>query len=403
MRIKRYLARDMQEAVALIKQDMGPEAIIVSCRRVRGPGLFGFFARQVEVTAALDERRLENVTVQPMGNLGPGGVTGAPSPPSGRTVVAAECSAASALPTTLPAPAVAETALRRELAEVKSLLYRLADDPRGNGAQETGPLIKWRRFLAEMEVETEIIDELLTAVAKKVQDDGAAQDEAVEVALLSQIARMVEPCYQDNSPKRVIIFIGPTGVGKTTTLAKLAAQYRLFYQKSIALATIDTYRIGAVEQLRSYAEIIGVPLEVVLTPEELRQALGNHVQADHILVDTAGRPSKNHEQVLELKGFLEAIPEPRDVYLVLSCNTKYRDLLRVAADFDRLGYNKLIFTKLDETESPGVVLNLIKRLGLPAVYITTGQSVPDDIEVLYPKKVAKIILKGGEQGVRSGA
>jgi flagellar biosynthesis protein FlhF len=400
MRIKRYLARDMQEAVALIKQDMGPEAIIISSRRVRGRGLWGFFVRQLEVTAALDERRVENAVAQSAvaaGSTGTGGHP--PAALSGGNIVAGGQSG----PGFSCGAAVTDLALRRELAEVKCVLHRLADSRQGSGTQEQEPLLKWRRVLAEMEVEAEIIDELLAAVEKEVPEGGPEQSEIVEVALLNRITQMVEPCYQNNGAGRVIVFIGPTGVGKTTTLAKLAAQYRLFYQKNIALVTIDTYRIGAVEQLRAYAEIIGVPLEVVLTPQEMRRALETHAQADHILIDTAGRPSKNREQVLELKTFLEAIPEPRDIYLVLSCNTKYRDLLRVAEDFSRLNYNKLIFTKLDETESPGVVLNLIKHLGLPAVYVTGGQSVPDDIDALYPKKVAKLVLKGGEEGAGSGA
>lgn len=402
MRIKRYLARDMQEAVALIKRDMGPEAIIISSRRVRGRGLWGFFVRQLEVTAALDEQRVENAMTQSASAVA-AGFTGA----GGHSL--ASLSGGSVIAGGQPAPGffsgavAADLMLRRELAEVKNVLYRLADGRQDSGIQEKEPLLKWRRVLAEMEVEAEIIDELLAAVEKEVPEKGPEQSEIAEVALLNQITQMVEPYYQNNGVGRVIIFIGPTGVGKTTTLAKLAAQYRLFYQKNIALVTIDTYRIGAVEQLRAYAEIIGVPLEVVLTPQEMRRALETHVQANHILVDTAGRPSKNREQVLELKTFLEVIPEPRDIYLVLSCNVKYRDLLRVAEDFSQLNYNKLIFTKLDETESPGVILNLIKYLGLPAIYVTNGQSVPDDIDALYPKKVAKLVLKGGEEGAGSGA
>lgn len=394
MRIKRYLARDMQEAVALIKQDMGPEAIIISCRKVRGRGLLGFFMRQLEVTAALDERRPEERPV--------------PQPAVAGSFAGSAGQAAGLSRSGQPEPSVSgrtsvgDLGLRRELAEVKTLLYRLSASRDGTGLAEEKPLLKWRRFLAEMEVEEEIIEELLAGVEKEVSPDELGQDEVVEVSLLNRITEMVEPCYQSNSVGRVIIFVGPTGVGKTTTLAKLAAQYRLFYQKKIALITIDTYRIGAVEQLRSYAEIIGVPLEVVMTPAEMSRALSRHALADYILVDTAGRPSKNIEQVLELKAFLEEIPEPRDIYLVLSCNTKYRDLLRVAEDFSRLSYNKLIFTKLDETETPGVVLNLVRRLGLPAVYVTNGQSVPDDIDTLYPKKVAKLILKGGEQNAGSG-
>ncbi|MEW6447621.1 MAG: flagellar biosynthesis protein FlhF [Bacillota bacterium] len=392
MRIKRYIARDMQEAVSLIKQDMGPEAVIVSSRRVRGNGLLGFLTRQLEVTAAMDEPETKRLA----GSAGERGVVQAGGHDAFTPFVTRGASLSSDHQVMPPRDAE----LKRDLSEVKSLLHRLS----GNGhAAANGGLLKWRRFFSEMEVEEEIITELIAPLEKDMAPDHLQQDEVIEVLLLNRITQMVEPNYGDSGAARVVLFVGPTGVGKTTTLAKLAAQYRLFYEKDVTLVTIDTYRIGAVEQLKSYAEIIGIPLEVVMTPAELSQVLHNHAHADFILIDSAGRPSKNIEQVLELKRFIDAITQPHDVYLVLSCNTKYRDLLRVAEDFGRLNYNKLIFTKLDETESPGVILNLIYRLGLPAVYVTDGQSVPDDIESLYPKKVAKLLLKGGERNAGSGA
>lgn len=393
MRIKRYIARDMQEAVALIKQDMGPEAVIVSSRRVRGNGLLGFFTRQLEVTAAMDERETAKSLVQPADESGftPPGGQAALIPPVTRIDHYASDQQ------TMPPRTVG---FRRDLSEVKNSLSRLSKNDHVTG---NGGLLKWQQFFSELEIEEEIIAELIASVADELAPDQLQQDDFVEVMLLNRITQMVEPSYGNNGTARVILFVGPTGVGKTTTLAKLAAQFRLFYQKDVTLVTIDTYRIGAVEQLRSYAEIIGIPLEVVMTPAELSRVLHNHAHADYILIDSAGRPSKNLQQVLELKGFIESIPEPRDIFLVLSCNTKYRDLLRVAEDFGRLDYNKLIFTKLDETESPGSIFNLVYRLRLPAVYITDGQSVPDDIASLYPKKLAKLLLKGGEQNAGSGA
>ncbi|MEW6172058.1 MAG: flagellar biosynthesis protein FlhF [Bacillota bacterium] len=389
MRIKRYIARDMQEAVALIKQDMGLEAVIISSRHVRGRGLWGFFTRQLEVTAALDERKVLQTpeVVEEMA------VSHGFLPVEEQLVQTSSHVAA-------PFNPAEDVQLRRELSEVKNLLHRLS------GQAESGEdafTLKWRRILTEMEIKEEIVDELIAALETEVSPDQPHCDEAAEVFLLNRMAQIVEPVYQQNGTARVIAFVGPTGVGKTTTLAKLAAQLRLFYQKNVALVTVDTFRIGAVEQLRTYAEIIDIPFEVAMTPEELKRALDNHLQADHILVDTAGRPSKNLQQVFELKGFIEVIPKPCDIYLVLSCNTKFQDILRAAEDFSRLDYNKLIFTKLDETESLGSILNLIKHIGLPVVYLTNGQSVPEDIETLYPKKLAKLLLKGGSYIDGSGA
>lgn len=384
------MARDMQEAVTLIKRDLGPEAVIISSRRVRGRGLFGFLTPQLEVTAALDERQADKTP--------PVQFPAAGADPEAKE----EPRRPASIPENGEAAALEQKSLlHRELSEVKTLLYRLSDYRQAE--DEDLFLSRWRWFLAGMEIEEELVNELLTALEKEVPPDHPHRDQAAEVVLLKKIARLVEPAYADSGAARVIAFVGPTGVGKTTTLAKLAAQFRLFYQKEVVLVTIDTYRIGAVEQLKTYAEIIGVPLEVVNTPVELRQALHNYASADQILIDTAGRPSRNLQQVLELRGFIEVIPKPCDVYLVLSCNTKYRDLLRVAEDFGRLHFNKLIFTKLDETETFGAILNLVYQLGLPAAYVTDGQSVPDDIDTLYPKKLAKMLLKGGEHGAGPSA
>ncbi|MEW6181670.1 MAG: flagellar biosynthesis protein FlhF [Bacillota bacterium] len=389
MRIKRYVARDMQEALALIKQDMGLEAVIISSRQVRGRGLWGFFSRQLEVTAALDERQTVKTTELEQVAVSDNGCT----PPEEQLFQAPGYTAAQFNQTQ-------DFQFRRELSEVKNLLHRLSEQAESN---EDTYILKWRRVLTEMEIKKEIVDELIAALETEINTDQPYCDEAAEVFLLNRMAQIVEPVYQQNNTARVIVFVGPTGVGKTTTLAKLAAQLRLFYQKNVALVTVDTFRIGAVEQLKTYAEIINIPFEVAMTPEELKRALDNHPEADHILVDTAGRPSKNLQQVFELKGFIEVIPKPCDIYLVLSCNTKFQDILRVAEDFTRLEYNKLIFTKLDETESLGGILNLINHVGLPVTYLTNGQSVPEDIETLYPKKLAKLLLKGGGYIDRSSA
>ncbi|RJX20244.1 MAG: flagellar biosynthesis protein FlhF [Ammonifex sp.] len=382
MRIKRFTARDMQEAVALIKQDMGPEAVIISSRWVRGRGLLGFMAPQLEVTAALDEQQASKASLF---QQTPAGWT----PEDALFTTSADGTQTGQ---------GQDACLRRELLEVKELLARLSQTGRESAVQraEEDPFIlKREQMVAEMEIKEEIVAELISGLKEESVAGRFRHNGAAEAVLIERITRMVEPVYKDDTAARSSIFVGPTGVGKTTTMAKLAAQFRLFHQKKVALSTIDTYRIGAVDQLRTYAEIIDVPLEVAMTPTELKQTLANHKHADHILIDTAGRPSRNLRQVLELKGFIEVIPKPCDIFLVLSCNTKYRDILRAAEDFQRLSYNKLIFTKLDETESFGALLNLVCDVRLPVVYVTDGQSVPDDIKALYPRKLAELLVKGG--------
>jgi flagellar biosynthesis protein FlhF len=197
-------------------------------------------------------------------------------------------------------------------------------------------------------------------------------------------------------------FIGPTGVGKTTTLAKLVAQFALFRNKKAALLTIDTYRIGAVEQLKTYSEIIGVPLDVVNTPEELKDSLQRHRDKEAIFIDTAGRSVKNKEQVLELQRFIDLIPERRDIFLTLSATTKGKDLSKIIEEYQRLKFNKLIITKIDETLNLGCIVNVADQAGMPVVYVTKGQNVPDDIEELSPEKAAGMVLRGGKQLEGSG-
>lgn len=379
MKIKRYVARDMQEAMRLVREDLGPDAVIVATRKVREGGFWGFFLPpRLEVTAAVDEAPVAAAPAVhiPQALLPP--PQGAPEgPPAWHGKDEAEAS------------------VRQELSEVKTLLHRLLE--REDGAGEDGFYGRWRRALLEMEIRAEIVDGLLEYLRRHVGPGGAEMDARARMLITNRIAELLTPAYQGAGLARVLVFVGPTGVGKTTTLAKLAAQYALVHKKKVAVATIDTYRIGAVEQLKIYAEIIGIPIEVIFAPCDLEAALDRHRDKDIILVDTAGRPSHNLEQVKEMVSFLQVIREPHDVFLVLSCNTKMRDLERFAADFRILNYSKLIFTKADETESLGCILNLAYQLGMPVLFVTDGQNVPDDIKQVHPYRIAGLVLKGGRQ------
>ena len=162
----------------------------------------------------------------------------------------------------------------------------------------------------------------------------------------------------------------------------------------MALVTVYTYRYGAADQLKIYGSTIGVPVDVVMTPAELRQSVERHADKDYILIDTVGRSSKNTGQVLELKGFLESIAGNKQIYLVMSATTKDRDLLRIIKDFQIANYTGCIFTKLDETETLGSMLNIVLRTGVPLRYCTDGQVIPDDIIEIKPRNLAEMILRG---------
>jgi len=348
--IRRYLVNHMQEAVGLIKRDLGPDAVIISSRRVRQPGWRGLFSPgQMEVTAALDERGEKPVAVQ----------------------------------ATRTEPAN----LTKEIGEVKALLKQLAVNHLAAGERQE--LANWRHLLIQMEVNGEIIQELLQGIANNT---GLPLDQLqARQRLEEHMAKMLYAVPQQKGLK-VFAFVGPTGVGKTTTLAKVSAQLALFQEKRVALITIDTYRIGAVDQLKIYAEILGLPLAVVMTPQELKAATDRFRGYDAVLIDTAGRPSKNKMGIAELKGFLDTIA-PLEVFLVLSCTTKARDQYRIIEDFKCLNYTQLIFTKTDETDSLGLILNVACETKLPIAFITNGQSVPDDIRPGDPNELAKLIIR----------
>jgi len=189
----------------------------------------------------------------------------------------------------------------------------------------------------------------------------------------------------------VVALVGPTGVGKTTTIAKLAANFRLRENRRVGLITVDTYRIAAVEQLRTYADIIDLPMEVVSTPREMREAVARMRHLDLVLMDTAGRSPSDEVKIQELKSMLSEA-EPNEVHLVLSAVAGSRSLVSTADKFASVGTTAILITKLDEATCLGNLLGLTRSSGLPISYLTDGQNVPDDIQVAQPNRLAQLIL-----------
>lgn len=195
---------------------------------------------------------------------------------------------------------------------------------------------------------------------------------------------------------KMIFFIGPTGVGKTTTIAKIASKLKYEEGKKIALFTADTYRIAAEEQLRTYANILETPLTIIYSADELKQAIDKVKDADTILVDTAGFSHKSPDQKADTRKLIASLPQEieKEVYLVLSATTKYRDLLEICDSYREISDYKLIFTKLDETSTYGNLFNIRMYTGASMSYVTTGQNVPDDIEVFDTQRIVKRLLGG---------
>jgi flagellar biosynthesis protein FlhF len=191
----------------------------------------------------------------------------------------------------------------------------------------------------------------------------------------------------------VQFFVGPTGAGKTTTIAKLAAYFSLEKKKRCSLITTDTYRISAIDQLRAYSEIVGIDLQAVYSPDDIGSVIENCKYSDVILVDSAGRSQKNREHMDELAAFTREL-KPDCTHLVLSATTKESDLIEITNRYKTIGVSRLLFTKLDETGKLGNVFNVVHTTGIPVSYFTIGQSVPDDIETAQSTAFVKKLLEG---------
>jgi len=236
--------------------------------------------------------------------------------------------------------------------------------------------------------------ELLMQQIRPAAEDGAELEE-LRVLLAEALAGLVKcagSLRMKKSGPRIIAVVGPTGVGKTTTIAKLAAMYALSRNASVAMVTTDNFRVGAIEQLKTYAKIMDLPLEVAATSQELAKILARHADKDLILIDTAGRSPKDSERLDELKGYLECQPGI-ETYLCMSATTRARELDEIIATFRVLPITRFLFTKLDESESYGCIVNTHLKHKLPLSYFTTGQKVPEDIEVATARKLAALVVK----------
>ena len=369
----------MHEALALVRRELGPDAAVLHTREVRSAGMLRWLARSqaIEITASASvvvPSRLPPRT--PVVDL----------KPKAESVAGIDLEANSNEDSTVE--------LRGRLPGLQSFeggLYRHT----ANRSPEV-PESFFRLFtdLIEAEMSEELARELLERVRQQLGADEVLRPAAVKARLLSileadiEVAGSIRPIA---GRRHLVALVGPTGVGKTTTIAKLAAHYRLRERLRVGLITVDTYRIAAVEQLRTYADIIDLPMEVVSTPREMRQAVARLSDLDLVLMDTAGRCPRDEVRIQELKSML-AEAQPDEVHLVLSCVAGAAGLAKNAERFASVGTTALILTKLDEATGLGNLLPLLRTSRLPVSYLTNGQNVPDDIEAAVAGRLARRVL-----------
>jgi len=305
-----------------------------------------------------------------------------------------------------------DPALRAEVMEIRTMVKDLL---RQNEAAQRpavpAELVDFYTQLIGQDVARELVGQIIERVARLLNErrtvhwdehgrpvgHGRVSPAWIREQLQRELAAVLptaEPLtLRNDGTPTVVALVGPTGVGKTTTIAKLAANMKLREGRSVGLITIDTYRIAAVEQLKTYAEILQVPLMAVNTPEEMAQAVARLSQVDLILIDTAGRSQKDELRIADLNRFLAAA-RPHQVHLVLSSTSREETIREAVRNFGVLNVDHVIFTKLDEAVGCGVILNVLRSVNLRLSYLTHGQAVPSDIEPGDPRRVAQLLLGG---------
>lgn len=382
----------MKEALDLVRRELGPDAAVLHTRELNG-GLMRrmVFGRQFEVAASANVNVPSRLPVRMQELQGAGsGEQGVHD----RESTVAELRA----PTS-----VLDRHVAGQLDRLQEMVEKLCQQSR-SAPQHDLPEALFRVF-TDM-IEAEVDEGLARDYIDRVRFDHGERDVSDPVLVKAHVAQMLEdeiavtgPLTTTPGKCRLAALVGPTGVGKTTSIAKLAANYRLRERKRVGLITVDTYRVAAVEQLRTYADIIDLPMEVVATPREMREAVARMQNLDLVLMDTAGRSPRDEIKIQELRAVL-AEAEPDDVLLVLSSTAGTKSLAATAERFAEVGTTALLLTKLDEATSLGHLAALVRECPLPISYLTDGQNVPDDIQVAERCRLANLMLGTESVGAR---
>lgn len=400
MIIKKFIGKTESDAVEMAKKELGDGVVIMNVKTIKKKGFFSFFKKnQVEVTVALEE---EGKT-KDVPKTQPKEEQKQPEKPK---------------ETQIENQIIKEenAAIEEKLDSLQSLLEKqlknvTSSDDKDKEKNEQEVEEETEKEEAEMArffkllYNTMLTNEVDEVYANQIIDDFEkiqSTNQTIDYILSNIYQKMIlrfgesKGIEEGKKKPRVVFFLGPTGVGKTTTIAKIASKFQVEKEKKVALLTADTYRIAAAEQLRTYANILEAPFRVIYSEEELKTACEEFSDYDFILVDTAGHSHHNENQRQDVKKLIHALDESveKEVYLVLSATTKYKDLLSIADTYSKLTDYKIIFTKLDETTTVGNLLNLKLHTGAEISYVTCGQNVPDDIEDFNPQKTVKQLLEG---------
>ena len=417
MTINKFQGKTEEEAIAKAKQEFGENAVIMNVKEVKPKGLFRAFKNSTyEVTAAMEEkeqfvnpkRALQNTKkLHDSINLSADEKIDIPKPeakPDFRELIQ------KTMPNSSRMQEPEEKKIEQRLDDLSNRIEEsLARPPKGEKPEAENPVKEkpsseefhfvriFYSTLLKNEVNEKYVNQILDEIEKFIRP-GNSVDMILSNVYQKLILRFGQPKTIDlsGSKPKILFFVGPTGVGKTTTIAKIASKYKVEYDKKVAFITADTYRIAATEQLQVYANILDAPMAIVYSQAELNDSIAKFEDYDLVFVDTAGFSHKNEKQRNDMKTLLGGVSEEynKEVYLVLSATTKYMDLLDIVDSYREIADYKLIFTKLDETTTYGNLLNIKLYSGADLSYTTNGQNVPDDIEVFDTQKIVKKLLGG---------
>jgi flagellar biosynthesis protein FlhF len=415
MKLETFRGKTMAEALQQVKSALGQEAVILHTRTLQTRFWLGLRRQELfEITAGCG-LQVARGNRRPAGNIntalggsaagipyGPG-ASRFPAPrlqPQPQPQLPSQSSNLSEMSAKLLETPAANKAIiqnvNQEMAQIKKMVQELVEDTRkAHSPKVPEELFNHYLGLIQNEVADEIAQDIMNNLKRELRPEYLTQEKYVREKLAEHIEKLIPasgPIVRKRSAgPHVLALIGPTGVGKTTTLAKLAANLKLKEHYTVGLITLDTYRIAAVDQLKRYADIIRSPLKVVSNPDELREALTSMSNLDFVLIDTAGRSPNDVLKLSELRELLATI-QPDEVHLVLSSTSAQTCVELAVKRFSEVRVDKIIFTKLDEAAHVGVVLNVVKKLNMCLSYVTTGQDVPNDIEVGRGRMLAMRIL-----------
>ncbi len=406
MIIKKFQGKTEEEAMEMAKKELGNSVVLMNVKQVKKKGLFSIFKPQmIEVTVALEEEPVDQSAnlrsaVAAVSEIARSQMN-EPEPAKAEKkepVVKAEPK-----PEEKPAEKKDDSVIEEKLnTMIQNMLEKQIVQKEETQESEKNENVEFFKLLYNVMMENELnekyanqlIDDLDRTMKPNMPIDFILSNVYQKMVLKFGKSCTITPAKQ--GPK-VVYFIGPTGVGKTTTIAKLASKLSVEQKKKIALLTADTYRIAAAEQLRTYASILEVPFRVIYTAPEIQNAITDFKDYDYILIDTAGHSHNNVELRENMKDMINALDfgVEKEVYLVVSATTKYRDLISIADSYKEITDYNLIFTKLDETTTLGNLLNLKLYTGAAMSYVTCGQNVPDDIADFNAQETVKLLLGGG--------